>query len=264
MADIILGNTSLSKIYRGQTPLSKVYRGQTEIWTAGGGGGLPWASNYTIFYSADQSTDFTDQSGNGNNGTVSTAGSGGSSSVTHTGGASPYWEFLSPSPASENKYIQTSVSPGSIPTNTPFTLTYVGRVSSLSYGVVFWDAIDSGTDVINSGTSRTSNWVFVNARNGASADMNSSVVSTNTWYHILVTGDGAGSFELYLNNILDDSVTSIALDVSANITISRNTNSSTFAVANFDLGAWGWAHGHYADSTERTQMYNYYDALYSF
>lgn len=37
MADILRGNTSVSKIYRGQTELSKVYRGQTEIWSAGGG-----------------------------------------------------------------------------------------------------------------------------------------------------------------------------------------------------------------------------------
>lgn len=44
MADILRGNTSLSKIYRGQTELSKVYRGQTEIWSAGGG--LPPVGSY--------------------------------------------------------------------------------------------------------------------------------------------------------------------------------------------------------------------------
>lgn len=126
MADILRGNTSLSKIYRGTTEVSKVYKGQTEIWSSGPGPSPlpdPTLTDLYWWYDAGRTSSYpgsgttiNDLSGNGYNGTLV-------NTPTFTSGDSGYFTLNGTS-----QYI--SFSPGTstfIPNNTSLTFEFVVR-----------------------------------------------------------------------------------------------------------------------------------------
>lgn len=256
MGNILRGSTSLSKIYRGQTELSKVYRGQTEIWTSAPV--LPsWAQNYNIFYSANTSSTFIDKSGNANDGTIN-------GTISYTSGATPYWDFTS------SNYVNTGLAPGVISRgavpgagdSTPFSIVLLYQAKSTSASSNMFYAYDDTVDKLTVSTGTTST---IAELDGTPTDETITVtpITTDTWYLLMVVKDNdyGNFYTAYLNNVFsaDSGDNPTDMNISNQIRIGSNVGSTN----NFRLAAFGWAKGHYADATERTDIYNYYNSIYS-
>lgn len=216
MPDIKLGNISFSNIYRGQTPLSKVYKGQTEIWTAGGGGGLPDPTLTDLFWWYDagrtssypgSGTTITDLSGNGYNGTLV-------NTPTYTSGDSGYFTLNGTS-----QYI--SFSPGTstfLPNNTSMTLEFVVRFTDdgstrrtilSQWGSATADQVIQTTRL----ESGNSNSMWFRTALGTENDIFSGTYGTSgNWEHFMFVMEygtpGADDFttRLYYNNVVTPSV----------------------------------------------------------
>ena len=255
MGDILIGNTPLSKIYRGQTELSKVYRGQTEIWTSSP---LPtWAQNYNIFYSANASSTFIDKSDSGNDGTIN-------GTISYTSGATPYWDFTS------TNYVNTGLTPGvinrgtgpGVGDSTPFSIVLLYQAKSTSATSNMFYAFDDPGDKL---TVHTNTSTAVAELDGTPTDetINITGITTDTWYLLMVVKDDdyGNYYEAYLNNVFnaDSGDNPTDMNISNQIRIGSNIDSTN----NFRLAAFGWAKGHFADATERTDIYNYYNSIYS-
>lgn len=259
-----LGSNDVSKLYLGSNEITKAYLGSNVIIEPTAG--LPSLAKHTGYWDAGSSTTFTDQTTNGWNGTVSVVGSGGTSSVTHVPGGTPYWQFDAPSPTSEQTYIQTAFSFGAMPDTQQWTMWGVFNVPSTAYNSVLWSEVDSGTDALGSGVSRSTNKLYHNIRNPLLPQSNL-VGATNIvpgdWWLYMAVADGS-SYTLYLNNILEDSSTAlIPLDLFTTFYLGFKGLSSNLR-NNFKLAAGGWITGNHLDATERTALYNYYNAIYSF
>jgi hypothetical protein len=231
-------------------------------------GGLPAVvQNFDVFYSADQTTTFTDQTANGNNGTVSVAGSGGTSAITHVGGATPYWDFTAPNPTTEQSYVETNVAPGALSDNTAFSIFVVFQDPDLTVNNTLYYAVDGGTDQMSMGTSRTTDKIFANLRGGSNKQiLSTTILSENTWYMAIITYGGNIATDIYqltLNNEARGGDTPTTLDITNTIKIGFTGLSST-TVNRQKIAAWGWASGYELSSTDRTDLFNYYDASYSF
>ena len=232
-------------------------------------GGLPAVvQSFDVFYSADQTTTWTDQSGNGNNGTVSVAGSGGTSAVTHVGGATPYWDFTAPNPSSEQSYVETNVAPGALSNNTPFSIFVVFQDPDLSVNNALLTSFDASADQLSMGTSRTTDKIFANLRGGG---VNKQILSTvtiseNTWYMAIITyggNPGTDIYQLTLNNEPRGGDTPTSLDLSQTLQVGRAITSST-TVNRQRIAAWGWAAGYELSGTDRQDLFDYYGASYTF
>jgi len=235
---------------------------------AGGGGGLPsWVQNFDIFYSADQSTTWSDQSGNGNDGTESVVGSGGTSAITHVGGATPYWDFTAPSPSSEQSYLETNISIGNLSDNVPFSIFVIFQDPDLAANATFFSALDTGTDTITMGTSRSNDKIFVNLRGGVNKQiLSTTVLSEDTWYMGIVTYAGNPASDIYqltLNNEARGGTTPTTLDVTDTIRIG-NDGLSTTTTNNQRIAAWGWANGYELSTQDRQDIFDYYSNIYTF
>lgn len=231
---------------------------------SGGGGGLPVITqNFSFFYDAGESTTWDDQSGNGNNGTESTAGSGGSSSITHVAGATPYWQLLAPSPTSEQPYVDSGVAPGNLGDTTEFCMFTVFRDPDLTVNMPLLEAVDGSGDQLSLGTSRTTNKIFCNLRGGTNRQVvSSNPILENVWHMVVVQFDGV-DYRMYINNVDSGNDPKTTINISANLEVGRNALSST-TVSEGDVAVAGWMTGQSLTSDDRQALYDYYNAIYSF
>ena len=257
-----LGSNDVSKLYLGSNEITKAYLGSNVIIEPTAG--LPSLAKHTGYWDAGSSTTFTDQTTNGYNGTVTTVGGGGTSSVTHVAGATPYWQFDAPSSTSEQSYVLSGYSWGAMAAGDQWTWWSVFQAPSLSYNSSLFTALDSGTDTIGTGVSRNTNRIYQNVRNGSQSNLaGSTTVTINQWLLVMTVATGT-QYELYLNNGLEATNTSpIAVDVATQMYLGGWFTSSTVR-NNFKFAAGGWMKGTSLNATERTDLYNYYDAIYSF
>ena len=234
------------------------------VWTPAT---LPDAvSNATFFYSANQGPDFTDQSGNGNNGTITTVGSGGVSSLTHTTGRGAYWQLTTSDSTSEQKYVETPVSPGIInsATTTSWTLAVVNYQTANAFALMAIDG-GGGPDGISL------NVQYDDYMRGAWFGsytvqvLSSTTYSTDTWY-LIASGhgpNGSSTFgsgtSLWVNNsVVGNTATVNDLNVSDNLRIGFDT--LTFSAPNdFKIAAVGWWADYSLTSGDLTAFYNYYN-----
>ena len=226
--------------------------------------GLPSLAKHTGYWDAGSSTTFTDQTANGYNGTITYTGGGSSATITHNAGATPYWQFSAPSSTSDQAYVLSGYSWGAMADVDEWTWWTVFRTPSTSYNSSLFTALDSGTDTIGTGVSRSTNRLYQNVRNGFQSNLAGSyVVNANQWIMAMTIATGTG-YELYFNNLVDGiNSNPIAVDVTTQMYLGAWFNSST--VQNqFQFAAGGWMKGTSLNATERTDLYNYYDAIYSF
>lgn len=234
-----------------------------------GGGGLPAVvQDFIFFYSADQGSLWTDQSGNGNDGTENVHGSGGTSAITYNAGVAPFWEFTAPNPTSEQRYVNTGIAPG---VQGDFTLFVVFQDTDTSDNAPLLQAVDGGTDQLSIGTSRSTVTVFSNIR-GTTVVSNLSLspyISQDTWFSAVsrqsVSSNTSTILVNNINRVLNPATnvgTATNIDISTNYTIGALGLSGTTA-ANMKIAAVGAAHKRLND-TELTELYDYYDAIYSF
>ena len=232
----------------------------------GGAPLAPWQSKLTGYFDANQdtgTTTWTDLTGNGNNASYNSVGSGGGASVTHVGGTTPYWEFSSPNPTTEQAKMDTAYVLGGISTTTPWTWWVVNRQSTLSITSNLWRAVDAGDDAWGLGVNAANN-MFQNIRAGSSSNLNSIITLNSTNFYITVVVADGTSYKMYTNGFLQDTDTNLlALDISAVLSVGA-TFLSNSNQNNFQWAAGGWVVGDYYDSTDLSDIYNYYNAIYSF
>lgn len=267
------------KFYKGLKPLlSQPSIGGGLMGRAYVGGQLAYGSSpvslpavvqdFIFFYSADQGSSWTDQSGNGNNGTENVYGSGGTSAITYNAGVAPFWEFTAPNPTSEQSYVDTNVSPGA---QGDFTMFVVFQDTNNSVNAPLLQAVDGGTDQLSIGTSRSTVTIFSNIR-GTSNVGNLSVspyISQDTWFSAVSRQSISSNTSTILVNNINRTLnaggaagTATNIDISANFTVGRGLTSST-TVSSMKIAAVGAAYKRLNDS-ELTELYDYYDAIYSF
>lgn len=219
------------------------------------------------YYDANMSTTFTDQSGNGNNGSITTAGSGGGSAITHTGGATPYWEFTATNPGSEQKYLDTGYNTGTVTGS--FSLMMIVADTELLNNAQFLWARDGANDEIFFFTSRSDNTFFARTSVGSRFDINpaSPVTVSDQLYFVIYVNDKTNEeMQMYINNTL---VGTRAMAASYNLSVVDNmsiglpfVNATT--TNEFNVAAAGWWKNYYLDSADRTALYNHYNDIYSF
>lgn len=228
-------------------------------------GGLPSiVQSFNFFYDAGQSTTWDDQTGNGNNGTETVIGSGGSSSITHVAGATPYWEFLAPSPSSEQPYVSTGVAPGNLGSSTQFTLFSVFKDPRLDLNATLLYAQDSGTEQITLGTSRSDDEIFTNLRgSGVNRQLKSiTAITENAWTMVVVQFDGT-DYRMYVNNVHKDTDPTTTINISADFKIGIAVLNTT-TVNNQDIAATGVMLGQSLSAQDRQDLYDYYNDIYTF
>ena len=228
--------------------------------------GIPTADLATYFYSANQTTIFTDQSGNGNDGTEVVVGSGGYSAITHYSTSTPYWELTSTNPTLETRYIDTGVQMGDKRDTDKFTYVVIFSLNILTVSQRLWRCDNGFNRLINGNTNRSSYYFAVPSRTNegpANALINTSPLSLSTWYMFFVSLDGAGTYSLYDGSGLIDSDSFGEANLSTNIRIGADTLSSTTA-NDYKLAAHAYYDGIELNATQRTDLYNYYNAIYSF
>ena len=229
------------------------------------GGGLPSiVQSFEFFYDAGSSTTWDDQSGNGNNGTETVVGSGGTSTITHFAGATPYWEFLAPSPSSEQPYVSTGVAPGNLGSSTQFTLFSVFRDPDLTLNATMMYAQDSGTEQLTLGTSRSDDEIFTNLRGGGTNRQLKSInaITEDAWTMVVVQFDGT-DYRMYVNNVDKDSDPTTTINISADFKIGIAVLNTT-TVNDQDIAATGFMSGQSLTSQDRQDLYDYYNDIYSF
>ena len=229
----------------------------------------PLVDSATVFYSANQNTDWTDLSPNGYNGTESTIGSGGTSAITHVAGGQPYWHFTCPSPMSEQSWLDTGYTINSSlgGTYTMFSIVKFDSVATNFQGI--WNADDTGTANQQLTLNQNVTPIFFSVDRGLNSGNNkiliaSTAPNTSDWFFLMTVADGSG-ITFYINNTSEaTSGTSTAAGLNQSLRIGR-----TFSIAsNYEnkgkIGACGFFAGTALDATQRTELYDYYNAIYSF
>jgi len=233
-------------------------------------GGLPAViQDFFFYYDAGQGSSWTDQSGNSNDGTESVIGSGGSSSITHYATAAPYWQFLSPQPTTEKPFVQTATAAGNFGTDS-WCMFGVVQLGNLTKNTTIMDGrgTDSPTQLLSLNTSRQEDKFFANLRgtDGTLQQLFSDGIVEDTWYMVVLQWDSvAGSAKYYLNNVEggDSSTTSEDFNLDQAFKVGTNTLSSN-ADADSKIAAVGFAKSKALSSAERTELYDYYNDIYSF
>ena len=221
-----------------------------------------WIANLDFFYAANQGEEWIDRTGNGNHGTVSTVGSGGSSSVMHVAGPGAYWQFNSPSSALEQTYVDSGFAPGSIPD------TY----SSHMIAVVNYQALQA---MILKASDSVSNQVYLKAQadnkffmeySGTPdfGDATQTVVTSNTYgadtWWLVVTGHGLGAKVIRVNNIIDgQGLSEVNLNISDTFTVGNDEVSNTYP-NNFKIAAVGFGSNYAYSTDDLDALYNYYNS----
>ncbi len=231
--------------------------------------GLPYSvRDFLFYYDAGQTTTFTDQSGNSNDGTETVIGSGGSSSITHNAGVAPYWQFLSPSPTVEKPFVQTATAAGNFGTDSwcQFAIVQLGNLTK-NTTILDGRGTDATTQLLSLNTSRQNDEFFANLRgsDGTLQQLFSDGIVEDTWYFVIMQWDSVeGTIKYYINGIEggDSSTTSENFNLDQAFKVGTNTLSSN-ADADSKIAAVGFAKSKALSFSERTELYNYYQPTYS-
>ena len=228
----------------------------------------PFISDASVYYSADQNTDWTDLTTNGNDGTIGTLGSGGGASIDHVGGATPYWDFKAPNPSTEQKFLDTNyakTTSGDYSIMVVFSLPNVSTVNVQGLGGI---TTPGGNVSLNFGQNTTQRWYH--SDRGASSANNlftyaGTTLSDNTWYMGVVVGDSTGIY-LYTNNVLDGSDTSngVTYQSSETLVLGRDISLVATYENNMDIAAYAFFDGVALDTSQRAELFDYYNSIYSF
>ena len=227
----------------------------------------PLISDASVYYSADQNTDWTDLTTNGYDGTVGTVGSGGGSSITHNAGAQPYWQFTCTDPTVERKHLDTGYAHSVSSDYTIMCVVSFDDVTTNNWQGFAAFSDPAGNPSFNIGQNTTQAWYH--SDRGASSGNNlftyaGTTLSTSTWYMVTIVGNSSGIY-LYTNNVLDGSDTSNGVTYVSSETITLGRDATL--VANYKnqgkIAAWAWFDKE-LNSTERTELYDYYNNIYSF
>lgn len=228
----------------------------------------PLVTEASVYYSADQNTDWTDLSPNGNDGTISALGSGGGASIDHVGGATPYWDFKAPNPLTEQKFLDTNYAKTTTGDYSVMLVISFSDVTTNNIQGVGGLATPSGNASFNIGQNTTQRFYHGNKGANAADDLfayAATTLSTSTFYMLTVVGDSSGIY-LYLNNVLDGSDTSNGVTYASSETfvLGRDISLTSGYVNNQDVAAYAFFDGVALDATQRTELFDYYDAIYSF
>ncbi len=250
------------------TQRTELYDYYNEIYNLPQPSGPPLLSEASVFYSADQNTDWTDLTTNGNDGTEVTVGSGGGSSITHIGGATPYWQFTTTDPLTERPHLDTGYG---LSGGQPWTVMVVVSFDDLTNN---WQGVGGyadpdGNELFGFNQNLTEKW-FVQNRGTNSGDNLftyddvEGVLSEDTWYMLLVVGDSSG-IHLYTNNVTGTSDTSNAATYAnaENITLGRDGALISGYKNQGKIASWA-IFEKALSSAERTELFDYYNAIYSF
>ena len=231
------------------------------------GGAIPHVDLATVFYDSGETTDFTDQSGNDRNGTESTSAGG---SITHNAGAAPYWHIDRTSDSS-----RVRVSSG-------YTIPNYAQSTYQSTAIAIYKKITSTDDNtfvwFYSGSPQNPQWgVLRQSSNGApffkpyslafaglvpsSPDLFDSNWKFVVWRYDYT--ETANELEIFVNNsrvaFTNSPVTSGTSQATEALHIGHGS-----AFDEYHLGACGFFHGTSLSTSQMTDIYNYYDAIYSF
>jgi len=232
-------------------------------------GGLPaWFSNFTFLYDANETTTFTDQSGNGNNGTENIIGS---AAITHNAGAAPYWAFTAPTAASDQGYVSSGIALGNYGITAGFTGFIVFKMTTtVGNDLSTFMRADAGNPELQIYKERNSTDVTSRIASsnfpGTRRDITKATNGYNAWNIVFFYQDmTAGTWNAAMNSGAAFSSTTSNTSADTNnqtITVGREAVSST-APNIFDIGAVGIGLD-YIGTSDFASIYNYYDAIYSF
>ena len=227
----------------------------------------PLVTEASVYYSADQNTDWTDLTTNGNDGTVGTLGSGGGAAIDHVAGATPYWQFKAPNPLTEQKFLDTNYAKTVSGDYSVMLVISFSDVTTNNIQGVGGLATPSGNASFNIGQNTTQR--FYHGNKGANVADNlftygDTILSTDTFYMVTVVGDSSGIY-LYNNNILDGSDTSNGTTYASSETfvLGRDISLTANYVNNQKVAAYAFFDGVALNATQRTELFDYYDEIYS-
>jgi len=231
--------------------------------------GLPDViQDFVFYYDASKGAVWLDQSGNSNDGTETVIGSGGHSSITHNAGATPYWQFSSTQPTLESPFVETATAAGNFGTDSWCQFALV-QVENLDKNSTFLDGRgnDVTTQLLSLNVSRQTDEFFANIRggDGTNQQLFSDTISTDTWYFVILQWDSVeGTIKYYINGaqVGDSSTTSEDFDLDIPFKIGRNSLSSN-SVPDSKVAAIGFAKNKALSFSERTELFDYYDEIYS-
>ena len=262
---LYLGSTDISgaSFKLGSSDVSALYLGSTELWSAGG---LPAViDNFDFFYSADQGSSWTDQSTSGNDGTESSFGTGGT--ITYTGGATPYWEF--DDGTTGGRRIDTGWAPGAMGAGTDWSMIMVMANTDSTNNQYPLGYEDAGNDTLQM-IAHKNDFFAANLYGGGTFGSLccSGTTTIDQMYIVMIvsTGGSDSTWRLYTNNSLDTSSTTNDLDGTDNFFVGYDFTSldCSNCYNKMKVAAAGFIKGYALTSTDRTDIYNYYDAIYSF
>lgn len=262
-----LGSSDVSKLYFGSTEISKAYLGSNVIWAPSTS---TWQSRQTVWYDANLDTGvstWTDQSGNGNNGTLTVVGSGGYSSIAHVPGATPYWAFDTTNGYIEQSYINSGYRPGSLPLTTTWTMWSVWQLSTdLGKSAQAIRGVDSGTDTWQLTYNANLTKFRAQMRNpslGTKDLAGTTTPNLTDWYFVAAVFDGS-EYQVWTNNVKEATRTDVVpVDITDDISIGVDHTSNN-TLNRFNMGAVGFSIGDYMTAADINDMYTHYNAIYSF
>jgi len=232
------------------------------------GGAIPHVDLATVFYDSGETTDFTDQSGNDRNGTESTSAGG---SITHNAGAAPYWHFDRTSDSSRIRVSSGYTIPNyAMSTYQSTAITVYKKIASTADNTFPWFYSGSPSQNPQWGVSRALEghapffrpWA-ANNKNGlnpGSPDLFDDEWKFIVWRYDYTETD---EMEIFVNNsrvaFKSSPVTSGTTQATEALHIGHGS-----AFDEWHLGACGFFHGTSLTTDQMTDIYNYYDAIYSF
>lgn len=230
-------------------------------------GAAPLPTVYTgsqFYYDSNQTSTFTDQTTNGNDGTITVGGSGGGSSITHIASAGGnYWDFVASNPASEQSYVNTGTNIGSV---TNWSLMIIVADTDLGTNSQFFRASDGGSDNLELFTNRSNNNFFLRASDGTRRDIQNTAATLNQLYFIIGRYDDTAASEememLINNSSVGTNANAQNIDVTATTYLGLNFPNLT-TTNEFRLGAVGFWQNYYLTDTDCTNLFDYYAGIYT-
>jgi hypothetical protein len=254
MAGLFRGTSEMTDLKRGSDDVLKVYRGTNLVWERSTP--IPLLDSYDFYYDAGKSTTFIDQTTNGNDGTEYTS-PGGSGAITHISGAEPYWNFtVSTKPG---KYVDTGTTLGNV-TGASYTQVIVVKpvFVDMCY-VMFIDGAPSQTYINISDTSGK-----IQYKTGFTTNLDPTTsLSASNYYLIITVVDGTNK-SIYINDVLRATNTSLNTGTYTSSMKLGWPLASTNKANAMKICATGIMTDKALDATERTEIYDYYNGIYSF
>ena len=273
MGEIYRGNSAISAIYRGQSAVSNVYRGQTEIWSAVTPYTPPQVliDNGIFFYDASATSDFTDQTANGNDGTVQTAGSSGNAGVTHYDTATPYWDWTNDNDGkTKQAWLDCGSGTGTDGNTQTFSLAFIyKRTKTATNNDTFFVRTQDGSNdnltVIDRRATNSDKFFRVATGTRYDIDFSPNFPTDFTLYYLTSTPT---TYSVYENNTLLGTKSFAGnLNLSANFIWGWNNTYSNPSVIRenvYQCGMYFWSYDYEFTSQDRQDIYDHYNAIYSF